>query len=44
MPVIEDQITTPPAGGSFGLVNPALVGCDDELRLREPVPYDAPAR
>jgi crotonobetainyl-CoA:carnitine CoA-transferase CaiB-like acyl-CoA transferase len=24
MPVIEDQITTPPAGGSFGLVNPAL--------------------
>jgi len=29
--------------GSLGLVNPALAGCDDEHRLREPVPYDAPS-
>jgi crotonobetainyl-CoA:carnitine CoA-transferase CaiB-like acyl-CoA transferase len=27
--------------GSLGLVNPELAGCDDEHRLREPVPYDA---
>ena len=29
--------------GSFGLVNPALAGCDDEHTRREPVPYDAPS-
>ena len=29
--------------GSLGLVNPALAGCDDEHRLREPVPYNAPS-
>ena len=29
--------------GSLGLVNPALAGCDDEHRLREPVPDDAPS-
>jgi crotonobetainyl-CoA:carnitine CoA-transferase CaiB-like acyl-CoA transferase len=30
--------------GSLGLVNPALAGCDDEHRLREPVPYNAPSQ
>ena len=29
--------------GSLGLVNPALAGCDDEHRLREPASYDAPS-
>jgi crotonobetainyl-CoA:carnitine CoA-transferase CaiB-like acyl-CoA transferase len=29
--------------GSLGPVDPALAGCDDEHRLREPVPYDAPS-
>ncbi len=29
--------------GSLGLVNPALAGCDDDHRLREPVPYSAPS-
>ena len=29
--------------GSLGLVNPALAGCDDEHRLREPDAYDAPS-
>jgi crotonobetainyl-CoA:carnitine CoA-transferase CaiB-like acyl-CoA transferase len=29
--------------GSLGLVNPALAGCDDEHRLRDPVPYNAPS-
>jgi crotonobetainyl-CoA:carnitine CoA-transferase CaiB-like acyl-CoA transferase len=29
--------------GSLGLVDPGLAGCDDEHRLREPIPYDAPS-
>lgn len=29
--------------GALGLVDPALAGCDDEHRLREPVAYDAPS-
>ncbi|HTZ07539.1 MAG TPA: CoA transferase, partial [Acidimicrobiales bacterium] len=29
--------------GSLGLVDPADAGCDDEHRLREPEPYDAPS-
>jgi crotonobetainyl-CoA:carnitine CoA-transferase CaiB-like acyl-CoA transferase len=29
--------------GSLGLVDPDLAGCDDEHRLREPLPYDAPS-
>lgn len=29
--------------GSLGLVDPARAGRDDEHRLREPVPYDAPS-
>jgi hypothetical protein len=29
--------------GSLGLVNPALAGCDDKHRLREPVSHDAPS-
>ncbi|MGP0031858.1 MAG: CoA transferase [Acidimicrobiales bacterium] len=29
--------------GSLGLVDPALAGSDEEHRLREPLPYDAPS-
>lgn len=29
--------------GSLGLVDPGGAGCDDEHRLRPPVPYDAPS-
>jgi crotonobetainyl-CoA:carnitine CoA-transferase CaiB-like acyl-CoA transferase len=29
--------------GSLGRVNPSLAGCDDDHRLREPLPYDAPS-
>jgi crotonobetainyl-CoA:carnitine CoA-transferase CaiB-like acyl-CoA transferase len=29
--------------GSLGLVDPGLAGSDDEHRLREPLPYDAPS-
>jgi crotonobetainyl-CoA:carnitine CoA-transferase CaiB-like acyl-CoA transferase len=29
--------------GSLGFVDPALAGCDEEHKLREPVPYDAPS-
>ena len=29
--------------GSLGFVDPALAGADDEHRLREPLPYDAPS-
>ncbi len=29
--------------GSLGFVDPALAGCDDEHRLREPTSYDAPS-